>query len=95
MIKLAHAQSSALCRRVYNVTSFSISAQEFRERVLAYFPNAQIEFEPDIKRQGIVDSWPAGLNDDDARRDWGWIPEFDIDKAFRDYLVPNIKKRYE
>jgi nucleoside-diphosphate-sugar epimerase len=95
LLKLARAPANALTRRVYNVTSFSLTAAEFRERVLHYFPEAQISFEPDFKRQGIVDSWPAGLNDNDARRDWGWQPEYDLERAFSEYLVPNIRARYE
>ncbi|MDI6696366.1 MAG: NAD-dependent epimerase/dehydratase family protein [Anaerolineales bacterium] len=95
LLKLAKAPASALSRRVYNVTSFSLTAAEFKDMVLRYFPNAQISFRPDLKRQRIVDSWPAGLNDNDARRDWGWKPDYDLERAFAEYLVPNIRKRYQ
>ncbi len=94
LLKLAKAPASALSRRVYNITSFSLTAAEFREMVLRYYPKAEITFEPDLKRQGIIDSWPAGLNDNDARRDWGWKPEYDLERSFTEYLVPNIAKRY-
>jgi len=95
LIDLANVPASALSRRVYNVTSFSLTAGEFRDEVLKYFPNAQISFKPDNARQAIVDSWPAGLNDSRARRDWGWSPDYDLERAFAEYLVPNIKKRYQ
>ncbi len=95
LLKLATAPASALSRRIYNVTSFSLSAVEFRDWVLRFFPDAQITFKPDLKRQGIVDSWPAGLNDHDALRDWDWQPEYDIQRAFEEYLVPNIRQRYQ
>ena len=94
LLKLAQAPAKALSRRVYNVTSFSLTAEEFRQMVLRFIPDAQISYSPDLKRQGIVDSWPAGLNDNDARRDWGWRPEYDLDRSFAEYLVPNIKQRY-
>jgi nucleoside-diphosphate-sugar epimerase len=94
LLKLASAPASALTRRVYNVTSYSLTAAEFRDWVLRYFPEAQITFEPDHRRQGIVDSWPVGLNDHDAQRDWGWAPEYDLERSFSEYLVPNIRKRY-
>jgi threonine 3-dehydrogenase len=42
-----------------------------------------------------VDSWPAGLNDHAAQRDWGWAPAYEIDRAFDEYLMPNIRRRYE
>ncbi len=91
---LAQVPQEALSRRIYNITSFSLSAGEFRSQVLNAFPNAEITFEPDAKRQAIVDSWPAGLNDEAARKDWGWQPAYDIDRAFAEYLVPNIRERY-
>jgi threonine 3-dehydrogenase len=95
LLKLANAPAEKLTRRVYNVTSFSLTAAQFRERVLMAFPGAEITFNPDLKRNGIVDSWPADLNDHDARRDWGWAPEYDIDRSFEHYLVPNIRQRYQ
>ncbi len=95
LLKLAGAPASGLSRRVYNVTSFSLTAGEFRQRVRHFFPQAEITFVPDTKRNNIVDSWPAGLNDNDARRDWAWHPQYDVERAFNEYLVPNIRKRYE
>jgi len=94
LLTLANAPAENLSRRVYNVTSFSLTAAEFSERVCHAFPEAQITFKPDLKRQGIVDSWPAGLNDHDAQRDWGWKPAYDIERSFNEYLVPNIRQRY-
>lgn len=95
LLKLAAAPAIHLSRRVYNVTSFSLTAEQFRAQVLREFPDAQITYQPDLKRNGIVDSWPADLNDNDARRDWGWQPEYDLDRAFGEYLVPNIRRRYQ
>ena len=95
LLRLAKAPTKALSRRVYNVTSYSLTAAQFRDLVLKFFPDAKITFNPDTKRQGIVDSWPAGLNDNDARRDWGWKPDYDLERSFTEYLVPNIQKRYQ
>jgi len=94
LLQLAGAPQDELRRTVYNVTSFSLSAADFRDRVLKAFPQAQVTFEPDQRRQRIVDSWPAGMNDRAARKDWAWQPAFDIDRAFDDYLIPNIIRRY-
>jgi threonine 3-dehydrogenase len=63
--------------------------------VLKYFPNADITYKPDLKRQSIVDSWSADMDDSAARRDWGWLPEYNLARAFKEYLVPNIKMNYE
>jgi nucleoside-diphosphate-sugar epimerase len=94
LLQLSAAPVASLSRLVYNVTSFSLSAGEFRDQVLRAFPEAQISFEPDLRRQGIVDSWPAEMDDAAACADWGWRPAYDLQRAFDDYLVPSIRQRY-
>ena len=93
LLQLAHAPRNGLSRLVYNVRSFSLSAGQFRERVMAAYPDARISFEPDPARQAIIDSWPADLDDSAARMDWDWTPEYDAERAFADYLLPNIRLR--
>jgi hypothetical protein len=42
----------------------------------------------------VIDSWPEDVDDDRARRDWGFLPAYDLKRAFQDYLTPNIRRRY-
>lgn len=95
LLLLTAAPQAALKHSVYNVTSFSLSAVQFRDWVLKFFPNAKVSFEPDVKRQAIVDSWPADLDDSAAQRNWGWAPDYGVERSFAEYLVPNIRKRYQ
>ena len=76
------------------MTSFSLSAREIYERVKRAFPDAEVTFQPDRKRQAIVDTWPADVDDSAARHDWGWQPHYDVERAFDEYLVPAVVKRY-
>ena len=94
LLKLAAAPRESLSRTAYNVRAFNPSAEEIRETVVRAFPEADITYHIDVKRQGIVDSWPADVNDSAARRDWGFAPEYDFERAFREYLIPNIRERY-
>jgi nucleoside-diphosphate-sugar epimerase len=94
LLQLAAAPQEKLSRTAYNVTSFSLSAEEFRQQVLRSFPDAQITFAADAKRQQIVDSWPMNIDDGAARRDWDWTPDYDLQRCFNEYLVPNIRERY-
>lgn len=80
---------------VYNVTSFSPSAKDFYDVIMQYYPAAEITFEPHSSRQGIVDSWPADLDDSAAREDWGWAPDFDQKRSFEEYLLPAIQAKYK
>ena len=94
LLKLAAAPKAKLTRTAYNLAAFNPSADEVRVEVMRAFPDADITWENDIKRQGIVDSWPEDVDDTAARRDWGFAPAYDFERAFRDYLIPTIRKRY-
>ena len=94
LMTLAAAPRDRLSRTEYNVAAFHPSAEEIRERVLEAFPDAQIDWDVDRQRQGIVDTWPADVDDGAARRDWGFAPRYDFDKALDEYLVPTIRERY-
>ena len=62
---------------------------------LEAFPGRTITHARDLKRQQIVDSWPEDVDDGLARRDWGFAPRFHLRRAFADYLVPTIRRKYE
>jgi nucleoside-diphosphate-sugar epimerase len=94
LVDLEKAPAEKLSRRVYNVTSFSLSAEQFCDKVMESFPDAEIGYKVHENRQNIVDTWPMDTDDKAAREDWGWDPDYDIEKCFRDYLVPHIKNRY-
>ncbi len=94
LLTLAAAPPAVLTRQVYNVGAFHPSAGEIRNLVLEAFSGARITFEPDLKRQGIVDTWPADVDDSAARRDWGFAPRYDLERAFSQYLIPEIRKQY-
>nr|MBN1966718.1 NAD-dependent epimerase/dehydratase family protein [Anaerolineae bacterium] len=94
LLLLEQAPQKALSTHAYNVTSFNPTADEIADVVCSAFPGAQITFEPDTRRQGIVDTWPVDQDDSLARRDWGWQPDYDMARAFEEYLIPNIRARY-
>jgi threonine 3-dehydrogenase len=93
-LELARAEKRQLTRCVYNLGAFSPTAGEIAELVKQHFPGADITFEPDLQRQAIVDSWPADVNYEAAKRDWGFDPDETLESAFEDYLVPRISRIY-
>ena len=94
LLALAAARRESITRSAYNVGAFAPSADEVRNEVMRAFPTAQISYNVDIKRQGIVDSWPEDVDDSAARRDWGYAPQHDFEKAMRQYLIPSIRTKY-
>ena len=94
LLRLADAPGGSLTRTAYNVQAFNPTADEIRSIVLRAFPTAEITYQADEKRQGIIDSWPADVDDSAARADWGFHPEYNLERAFSEYLIPAIRRRY-
>jgi nucleoside-diphosphate-sugar epimerase len=94
LLTLAAAPAAQITRTAYNLGAFAPTADEIAAEVRRAFPGADISYRPDLKRQGIVDSWPEDVDDAAARDDWGFAPRYDFAGAFRDYLIPPIKERY-
>ena len=95
LLMLWAAPREALTRYVYNVTSFSVSAQEIINMVNRSFPDAVVDIHPHSARQAIVDTWPADIDDTAARQDWGWQPDYDVTRSFEEYLIPTIRDHYK
>lgn len=94
ILRLADAPRERLTRFTYNIGAFSPTAAEIHAEVLKAFPNAQISTQVDAKRQAIVDSWPAEVDDTAARTDWGHTHRYGFIEAFQQYLIPTIRGRY-
>jgi threonine 3-dehydrogenase len=94
LLMLTDVPREKLSHTVYNIAAFALTAGEFRDRARKAFPQAQITFDPNPRRQGIVDSWPEDVDDSLARADWGWKPDYDADAFFDEYFLPEIRKRY-
>lgn len=94
LIKIEEAPKENITQFSYNVTSFSPTANQIYEFVCEAFPGCKISYNINASRQTIVDSWPEDVNDEPARKDWGWAPDYAIDRCFKEYLIPAIKKTY-
>jgi threonine 3-dehydrogenase len=94
LLMLVDVPREQLNHQVYNIAAFAITAGEFRDRAVRAFPGARITFEPNPRRQGIVDSWPEDVDDTLARSEWNWKPDYDADAFFDEYFLPQIRKRY-
>ena len=94
LLMVMDAPREELSTNVYNVAAFALTAEEFSERALKAFPQANISYDSNPRRQGIVDSWPEDIDDARARSDWGWKPDYDVDRFFEEYFLPEIRKRY-
>ncbi len=92
-LDIMHAPAEQIkIRSSYNLAGMSFSPSEITASIQQYIPNFKTEYNPD-SRQAIADSWPNSIDDAEARKDWGWNPDFDLNKMTKDMLV-NLAPRY-
>jgi nucleoside-diphosphate-sugar epimerase len=53
-----------------------------------------MDYDVDPLKQGIADSWPNKMDDTAAREEWGWNPQWDLDRMTQDMLKV-IKEKHE
>ena len=74
----------------YNLAAMSFTPTEIAAEIKKHIPEFTITYEPDF-RQKIADSWPASIDDHQAREDWNWKHQYDLETMTVDMLA-NLKK---
>tara|TARA_B100001758_G_scaffold105218_1_gene90094 strand:- start:6598 stop:7560 length:963 start_codon:yes stop_codon:yes gene_type:complete len=93
-IQLMEAPSQMVkIRSSYNLAGVSFTPKEISKEISKHIPNFEISYSSDF-RQKIADSWPRSINDEQAKNDWGWVLEYDLEKMTKD-MITNLKKQYK
>jgi len=74
----------------YNLAAMSFTPEMVFEEIYKKYPDFQIKYSPDF-RQEIADGWPDSIDDEQARKDWGWKPEFDLQKL-TNVMLTNLEE---
>lgn len=75
----------------YNLSAVSFSPKEIAAEIKKQVPGFTVSYEPDY-RQEIADSWPQSIDDNLARTDWKWKPEYDLSAMTVD-MLKNLKQQ--
>jgi nucleoside-diphosphate-sugar epimerase len=87
MMELMEADADRLVHRnAFNVAAMSFSPDELAGEIRKHIPDFAIDYEVDPVRQAIADSWPESMDDEAARREWGWKAEYDLPRMTADML---------
>ena len=73
-------------RSSYNLAAMSFTPTQIAAEIKKHIPEFTITYEPDF-RQKIADSWPASIDDAEARKDWRWKHEYGLESMTVDMLT--------
>ncbi len=92
-LELMHTESENVkIRSSYNLAGISFSPKEISDAIKKELPDFIISYKPDYRQQ-IADSWPQSMDDIDARNNWGWKIDYDLNKMTTD-MLHNLRKQY-
>lgn len=78
-------KESIKIRSSYNLAAMSFDPKQIAASIAQVQPGFTIDYAPDF-RQAIADSWPSSIDDQEARKDWGWQPEFNLEQMTQEML---------
>jgi nucleoside-diphosphate-sugar epimerase len=91
-IELMDAPAEELSiRSSYNVAAVSFTPEELAAEIRKHIPGFKLDYIDNDPRQQIANSWPASIDDSQAREDWNWKPDFDLASMTKD-MLRNLKK---
>lgn len=92
LIEIMESPQENLRLRTYNVAAISFTPSELVAAIKKYIPHLEVAYKPDY-RQSIADSWPQMFEDSNARKDWGWKHEYDLDRLC-EVMIKSLQAQY-
>ena len=93
-LELMHAPKEKIkVRTSYNLAAMSFTPAELAAAIKKHIPEFTISYAPD-ERQAIANSWTESIDDHEARADWGWKPQYDLESMTLEMLT-QLKKKYQ
>lgn len=79
-------------RTSYNLAAMSFTPAQVTASIRRHISDFEVTYKPD-HRQKIAESWTESIDDNAARQDWGWKPQYDLDKMTDD-MIEKLKPLY-
>lgn len=93
IVDLMEADPSKLVHRnSFNIASMSFTPEIIAAEIRKHIPEFTMDYAVDPVKEEIARSWPNKLDDTCARQEWGWQPDWDLEKMTIDMLAAVRKK---
>lgn len=87
ILQLSEADPSKLIHRnAFNITAMSFCPEDIKNEITKHIPEFVMDYDVDPIKQEIANSWPNSLDDSDARKEWGWKPNYNLETMTIDML---------
>ncbi len=91
-IELAEANFNKLVNHCnFNFSAISFSCKDLADEIKKHIPDFQISYVADF-RQEIANSWPKSIDDSQARKQWGWSHQYNLEKMTAD-MINNLQNK--
>ncbi|WP_027002564.1 NAD-dependent epimerase/dehydratase family protein [Hugenholtzia roseola] len=92
-LELMHAPAEKITiHSSYNLGAIDFTPAEIAQAVKALIPEFEMHYQVNPLKQAIADSWADAIDDQVARQDWGWKPEYDLKSMVAD-MIANLKAK--
>ena len=93
-IHIMEADPSCLIHRnSFNVTAMHFAPVDIYAEIKKHKPDFVMEYQVEPTKQAIAESWPNWMDDECARKEWGFKPSFDLQSMTLD-MLDVLEKRY-
>ena len=87
IVELMEADPAKLIHRnSFNVASMSFTPEILAAEIRKHIPTFTMDYNIDPVKENISRSWPNYLDDTCARTEWGWKPEWNLERMTTDML---------
>lgn len=77
----------------FNISAMSLDPEMIAAEIRKHIPEFKLDYKIEDDKQQIADTWPNSMDDNCAREEWGWKPEWELATMTADMLKAIQKKQ--
>ena len=93
-VELMQADPARLIHRnAFNIASMSFDPEILAAAIRRHIPSFTFSYDVDPEREAIAESWPNHMDDTCAREEWGWQPDYDLERMSIE-MIAGLRKKF-